>query len=101
MRSDPEIKSQKLLGEYLVLAFFLSWGLWAPVVLMFADVAQPPLWAVLLVFSAFVDQPTQRLQLPGDLVGSQMCVPCSVAGCHGEQSSGLWRFFLGHRRFSG
>ena len=50
MSSDSESKSRKLLAEYLVLTFFLSWGLWTPVVMMFADVAQPPLWAVLLVF---------------------------------------------------
>jgi hypothetical protein len=38
------------LATYLVLAFLFSWVLWTPAVLAVPDVADPPLWALLLAF---------------------------------------------------
>lgn len=37
-------------GTFVVLAYALSWALWVPVVLCFADTASPPWWVLLLAF---------------------------------------------------
>lgn len=38
------------LRTYMALAYLFSWLLWAPLVLLFPDVAAPPWWAILLAF---------------------------------------------------